>query len=212
MVKSTSVRYLPSLYYSSANRLEDYTLLHVVNNSWTTRLYELSNMYSEARVQIFKILAMVSNLTDAKMNDHFGRDQKICLSTAFDQLNYSLHEFDSWEKASFYLDYGVTLYSENFISRMAYDIVRNLKNIEPFTSGYMNQLQQIDVSSVSLLACNDTDIYSLYDDILTVISTVNESIAHFHDEYEILAREIQTNRMMSSYKPPLDGSSEEYVR
>ena len=212
MVKSISVQYTPTLYYSSANRLEDYTLLHVVNGSWTTRLYELSKMYSETRAQIIKIITKVAKLTGAQGTGHTERDQNTCLSTTLDQLAYKLRQFESWEKSCFYLDYNITLYSQNFISRMAYDIVRNLKNREPFIFGYINQLQQIDVSSVSLMTSNDTDIYGLYDDIRTVISAVNESIAYFHEEYEILAGEIRTNRKMGSYNPPLDGSSEEYVR
>ena len=208
-MKSLSVQFTLSPYYGRANRLEDYTIMHATNSSWTSRLYELSKMYSEPRGNILQIINKTDRLGDRGTNED---EQSTCLSMALDTLNDTIWQFVSWEKASFYLDYSLTLYSENFLSRMANDIARNLGNIESFTSGYIEQLQQIKNSSMNLISCNVTEAYAIYDDVQNIISDANASIAAFRNEYDNLSKDFRSDVLMSSYDYPMDGTKEDYVR
>ena len=209
MVKSIAVRYAPSLYYKSANRLEDYVIMHITNASWTSRLYELSNMYNEPREDILKLMTKTVRIADRQKSE---LEQNACFSMTLETLSETLRQFVAWEKSSFFLDYSLTLYSENFISRMANDMARNLGNIENFTRRYIEQLQQINDSSRVLISCNVTDGYTFHRDVQNIISDVKASIATFQNQYQILARDVRTHDLMSSYKYPVDGTKEDYIR
>ena len=208
-MKSIGVRHSPSPQYRSANRLEDYAIMHATNVSWTIRLYELSNMYSQHRRNIIEIIENV------KKDDNIQRresQQNTCILTALGTLNDTLWKLISWEKASFYLNYESTLYSENLISRMANDIVRNLGNLENFSFGYGDQLQYINRSSVDLISCNTTEAYVLYEDVRNVILDAKTGMVEFQNEYESLARDVQTHSLMGSYRYPVDGTKDDYIR
>ena len=211
MANTLGVMYSPSRYYKSANNLHDYVMMHAVNSSWTMRLYDLSKIYSDARESIIQIINKTAKLGDKK-GGQLVPETNPCLEIAIAALNYSLWQFDSWEKSSFYLDSRVTLYNENMISRMASDMVRDLKHLGVFKSGCIDQILQINTSSTGLITCNDTVGYDLYADVQNGIAAAYVSIDTFQEEYNKLAREVQSHHRMMFYKYPHDNSNDEYIR
>ena len=132
-----------------ALRLEDYINMYMTNREWTNTLLDISNGYEAARSKIMSIVHLIENLTSQNTN----QSEAECLTRAVDSVAQSVINFSIWENSSYYLDLGP---SENFMSQMAFDILRTRNEMVEFSIRFFLQLEHIENSSVAVGRCNST--------------------------------------------------------
>ena len=132
-----------------ALRLEDFITMDRNNREWINTLLNISNEYEAGRNKIMSIVQLIEHLTP----ENADQSEADCLMRAAESIAHSVISFSTWEDTSFYLDLGP---SENFMSRMAFDILRGRNEIVEFSAGFLLQLEQVENSSVAFGHCNST--------------------------------------------------------
>ena len=137
--------------------IEDYITLDRTNREWTKILWEISNGYETLRNKILSIRHLIANLTSESTNQSEPPVTE-CLMRVTESLDHSLNNFSIWEDSSYYLGIdNLEGSSENFISRMAHDILRNRNEMHGFSYGLLLQIEHMATSTESAGYC-DGDI------------------------------------------------------
>ena len=210
MLTAAAVKFHKSPASQSANRLEDYVVMIKTKREWATSLYQLSKQYSDAREAIFKIATNLSVFRREVIEGFVGNTEKTCLLKSLDLMNDAMSRFDQWEKNTYYLNN--TLYSANFISRIANDVVGGYWNLNGFASEFMNNLQQIIMPAADLSSCNNTNGTDRSEKFHDTVLKANVSFSVFYRDYQILAQEVDANYALKAYQIPVDYSNEDYIR
>ena len=132
-----------------AIRLNDYITMDITNREWTNTLLQISNKYEATRNKLMSLVHLIENL----ISENIDQSEAECLTRAAESIAHAVINFGLWENSSYYLDIDR---SENFMSRMAYDILRKRNEIVGFSTGFLLQLRQIENSSVAIGRCNST--------------------------------------------------------
>ena len=212
MVRAVSLDDCASQFSQSANRLEDYVMMYTTNNSWATTLYRLSTVYRVSREKVLDSETKVDILRDEIYRGNFKQPTKLCMSKFLDSITDAISQFVVWERSTFYLNASSTQYSENFITHMANDIIRDLGKLEEFVSGFRVHLQQMITTAVQSSVCNETSLNYFCGELIDLVNLANGSISTYQDEYKRFAQIVQRNERMQAYHIPTEDSPEECVR
>ena len=149
MVATTAATRTLPVAQPGALRLQDYITMDRANREWTNTLWHISNEYEAARNRIMSIVHQTENLT----SENVDQSEAECLMRAAESITYAVINFTFWEISTYYFDLGP---SENFMSRMAYDILRKRNEMFGFAAGFLLKLEQIENSSFAVGRCNST--------------------------------------------------------
>ena len=185
-----------------ALRLEDYITIYMTDHEWTNSLLDISNAYEAARNKLLSI----GHLIKDSIAENVDQSEADCLMRAAESVAHSVINFSIWENSSYYLDLGP---SENFMSRMAHDILRRRNEMVGFSAGFLLQLEQVDNSSVGVRLCNSThgeyvmnatteqllDAKNIMQRITTSYTNLQTDIANNQDNIRLAPIEKQTAEM-----------------
>ena len=202
---------IASPYSRSANRLDDYVIMYTTNTSWASTLYRLSIMYRNSRDNILDIATNVEMFRAERIRANLEQSTKLCIETVLCSITNITSQFVAWEKSTFYLNISSTLYSENFISHMANDMVRGLEQLDNFASGLMRHLELIRIAA-GRLPCNDTSLITFLKEIEIVTNQANDSFCGYYEEYKLFSHTVKTHQRIKSYQVPVEDSLPEYIR
>ena len=198
-------------YSRSVSRLDDYVIMYTTNTSWANTLYRLSIMYRDSRDIIIDIATNVHIFSAERNRANLEQSTKLCIETVLISITEITSQFVAWEKNTFYLNISSTLYSENFISLMANDMVRGLEQLDNFASGFMRHLEFIRIAA-GRLPCNDTGLITFLTKIEIATNQAKDSFCAYHEEYRLFSQTVKRHQRIKSYQVQVEDSLPEYIR
>ena len=212
MLRAVSLDYCASQLSESANRLEDYVIMHTINTSWATTLYRLSTVYRVSREKVLDSVTKVDILRDEIHRGNFKQPTKLCILTFLDSITDATSQFVVWEISTYYLNTSSLQNAENFITHMANDIVRDLRKLEDFVSGFRSHLQLMRTAAEKSSGCNETSLNPFLGELHDLIKQANGSISTYEYEYKLFSQIVQGNQRMMAYQFPTEDSPDECIR
>ena len=182
-----------------ALRLEDYITIYMTDREWTNTLLNISNTYEAARNKLLSIGHLIRN----SIAENPNQSEADCLVRAAESITHAVINFSIWENSSYYLNLGP---SENFMSRMAHDILRRRNEMVGLSAGFLLHLEQVENSSVAAGLCNSThgeyvmnatakqllDAKNIMQRITTSYTNLQTDIANNQDNIRLAPIEEQT--------------------
>ena len=197
---------------AAAHRLEDYITLDRTNRQWTKMLFDIAKEYETARNFVRSISYQVEDLKSEsanKPNTAVGE----CLMTAAESIVHSLDNFSIWENSSFYLNIDHSNGpSENFMSRMAHDILRRLNEMGSFSAGFLLQLEFMNNSSGKAGLCNSTFGEDVVNTVIANLADARQIMENILSAYTALQTNIAKDYAHMHLQPMVNYTLEQYFR
>ena len=191
--------------------IEDYMTLDRTNREWTKILWEISNGYETLRNKILSIRHLIANLTSESTGQSEAHVAE-CLMGSAESISHSLNNFSIWEDSSYYLGIdNLEGSSENFISRMAHDILRKRNNIYGFTSGLSLQIEHMAKSTESAGQCNDNIVEYVMNEATGRLLEAKVIMHYIVENYAMLQAAVSQNHAHLRLSSMQNYTREEYV-
>ena len=178
--------------------LGDYIIMDRTNRQWTYALLDISKLYENARNKVMSITHLTENVTAESSSQVMDAFEANCLLTAAKSICNSLGNFSNWENSSYYLDINIAnVPSENFMSRMAHDIVRKLDKMDNFSAGFLGQVDLLIDSAARADVCNSTSGEYILNATVARLAEAKKIMVQIIEAYTAL----KTN--IAQHSPPL---------
>ena len=106
--------------------------------------------------------------------------------------------------------------AENFLSRMAHDIVRNKSQMAGFVEGFPHQLELINASISGLQNCGDNESQGLVEPLIRTLYAMCEDAAQgiqaVSERYWQLKRAVDSHPRLTATRPYAEDTFEGYIK
>ena len=191
--------------------IEDYITLDRTKRECTKILWEISNDYKNLRNTLLSITNLMENLTSESTNKSEALMAE-CLLRVAESIDHSLYNFSIWENSSYYLsmDHSERPY-ENFMSRMAHDILRKRNEMAGFSASFWRQIEHIENSAVSAGYCNGMSTEYVMNTITKPLQECKLIMQHITTKYMSLQSDVSQNHAHLRLSSIRNYTTEEYV-